>query len=69
MEQVERKMSTMRPKVKVNFAKAFQDPETRDQPPELFLMENMAMRPRAMSHHVQSTKIPSRAWLKVKARF
>ena len=62
-----------RPKVKVNFAKQFQerfeDEETGNDQPERFLMETMQMRPRSNSHHTLSVKVPSRKWLKVKARW
>lgn len=52
----------------IKFADTFADDETRDEPIEN-LMDTMAMRPRSMSHHLQSGKVPSRRWLTTKARF
>ena len=40
-------------------------------PIENYLEESipMSLRPRSLSHHLLSTKVPSRAWLKVQAHF
>ena len=40
-----------------------------EDPPERFLWENLRARPRSMSHHLSSVKVPSRRWLKVRAKF
>ncbi|KAJ9657938.1 hypothetical protein H2198_004021 [Neophaeococcomyces mojaviensis] len=58
-----------RPDIKVSFKDAFRNNDTTDECPEQFLMDTMAMRPRSMSHHLSSTKVPSRKWLVHKARF
>lgn len=61
-----------RPKVGVEFAPAFRDEDDEDQSPdqpERMLMEQFQMRPRSMSHHTRSVKVPSRGVLKMKARF
>lgn len=55
------------PPVAVSFAQPFDDDETNVQP-ERFLMDQMRMRPRANSHHLRSTNIPSRRLLTWKAR-
>jgi len=59
------------PAVRFTNIDAFQDSSTVD-PPENFLLDNfesLVMRPRSKSHHLSSTKIPSRLWLKIQARF
>ncbi|KAK5092046.1 hypothetical protein LTR70_007913 [Exophiala xenobiotica] len=61
--------SEQQPRPKVKFQDVFRNEETREDPPEQFLMNTMAMRPRAMSHHLQSSQVPSRKLLLVKARF
>jgi acetyl esterase/lipase len=38
------------------------------EPPETFLLDTLKLRPRAMSHHLSCTKVPSRLWLKIQAR-
>jgi len=60
---------TSRPEMKITFQDAFRNKDTREEGPEDFIMDTMAMRPRSMSHHLSSTKVPSRRWLKHKARF
>lgn len=62
-------ISLPRPQVKVDFKNVFKKGDTEPEQPERLLMDTFAMRPRSMSHHLQSTKVPSRNWLKVKARF
>lgn len=62
-------MSLSRPKVKVDFKDVFKKGDSGPEQPERLLMESFAMRPRSMSHHLQSTEVPSRNWLKMKARF
>lgn len=52
----------------IDFAPMFAE-SSKDDPPENFLMEQMVMRPRSMSHHLQSTKVPSRRWLHIRAQF
>ena len=59
----------LHPRLKVQFQNVFKNEETREEPPEQLLMDTMARRPRAMSHHLQSTQVPSRRWLIIKARF
>ena len=34
-----------------------------------FAFDHLKMRPRAMSHHLSSTRVPSRRWLKIQANF
>ena len=43
--------------------------QTSTRSAETFIFENLKMRPRSMSHHLSSTKIPSRRWLKIQANF
>lgn len=50
----------------------FDNDEAVDDTPENYVLEHYGdhvMRPRAMSHHLSSTKVPSRRWLTVQANF
>lgn len=59
-----------RPSGSIRFQSVFSSSEgEEDETPESFLMDRMAMRPRSLSHHLRSTKIPSRRWLTIRARF
>ncbi|KAK4906828.1 hypothetical protein LTR66_017685, partial [Elasticomyces elasticus] len=51
----------------VHFQNVFADDDdsVQDQP-ERYMMDTMAMRPRSMSHHLSSAKVPSRRWLTFK---
>lgn len=70
VEPTARQAAELRPKPKMmNFKDVFRKDEARDEAPEQFLMDRMAMRPRSQSHHLSSTKVPSRRWLLMKARF
>ena len=59
-----------RPRITFQKIDSFKD-EDEYQTPENFLDEHtpMQMRPRSLSHHLSSTKVPSRRWLKTQARF
>lgn len=69
VEPTESKSLEQAPPMKVSFQNVFRDENIREEQPERLLMETMAMRPRSMSHHLQSTQVPSRKWLLTKARF
>ena len=69
VEPVESRASEQQPRPKVKFENVFKKGDTEPEQPERLLMETMAMRPRSMSHHLQSTQVPSRKWLLMKARF
>lgn len=58
-----------RPTGTIKFSDAFRDDHVSREEPIENLMDTMAMRPRAMSHHLQSTKVPSRKWLTIRANF
>lgn len=61
-----------RPRVSFHKLDSFEfENEDTLQTPENFLDEHvpMQMRPRSLSHHLSSTKVPSRRWLKIQATF
>lgn len=66
--RVEDPSEPARPTGTIQFSDAFRNDDSREEPVEN-LMDTMAMRPRAMSHHLQSTKVPSRRWLTIRANF
>lgn len=56
------------PPIAVAFSHPFDDDDETNVQPERFLMDQMRMRPRADSHHLRSTNVPSRRTLAWKAR-
>lgn len=60
--------ASKKPRVTFQNIPDFENVSTID-PPENVLVDNLTMRPRSLSHHLSSTKVPSRKWLKVRANF